>query len=358
MTADNEFTAPPDTSTATPDAASTELSNDAAMEAAWNAMQDDDTGEGDQLRGEDGKFAAKEGEETETAELEGAAEGEEPKDGNSAVTETDVPLPSNLYGLDAEWASLTPEQRTRFAERSNELNARMSDMGRQVSQFKPLQEASAEFAEYFNGNLKGADGNPISAADGIRYLANIQRSMDRDPANTLMNIIDTYGARQQVAQLLGVTAAPQAQQDNRLLNEITSLKQQIASLQSPDTVLKVLDERDAKSETSRLLSSEPLVKDIPESRLVFFINEGWEKLGQEASREAVLRYAVQAATEADPALRAKTQAAKQAATGDKQKAEAAKRATGVNVTSTSSGKARTMTDDQLMEAKWAELQAN
>lgn len=357
MTADNDFSTPTDTSTAPAEAVSTELSNDAAMEAAWNAMQEDQGGD-EPLRGEDGKFAAKEGEETKTAELEGAVEGEEPKDGNSAVTETDVPLPSNLYGLDAEWASLTPEARTRFAERSNELNARMSDMGRQVSQFKPLQEASAEFAEYFNGNLKGADGNPISAADGIRYLANIQRSMDRDPANTLMNIIDTYGARQQVAQLLGVTAAPQAQQDNRLLNEITSLKQQIASLQSPDTVLKVLDERDAKSETSRLLSSEPLVKDIPESRLVFFINEGWEKLGQEASREAVLKYAVQAATEADPALRAKTQAAKQAATGDKQKAEAAKRATGVNVTSTSTGKARTLTDDEAMNAKWAEMGLN
>lgn len=357
MTAD-EFSTPTDTSAAPAEAVSGELSNDAAMEAAWNAMQDDDAGEGDQLRGEDGKFAAKEGEETKTAELEGAAEGEEPKDGNSAVTETDVPLPSNLYGLDAEWASLTPEARARFAERSNELNARMSDMGRQVSQFKPLQEASAEFAEYFNGNLKGADGNPISAADGIRYLANIQRSMDRDPANTLMNIIDTYGARQQVAQLLGVQAAPVDSTNRELLSKIDRLEAIISKANDPSNVESIIENRELRSEGQRLKDSEPLVKEIPTARWDFFVKEGAETLGPNATVKAVFDYAVKAAIEADPALRAKTQAAKQAATGDKQKAEAAKRATGVNVTSTSTGKARTLTDDEAMNAKWAEMGLN
>jgi len=353
MTAD-DFTAATDTGAT--EVAAPELSQDDAMNAAWEAMHADEPEEG-QERGDDGKFKGKGGD-TETAELEGAAEGEEGEEGNSAVTETAIPLPSNLYGLDDVWAGLPVETQQKLAERTNELNSRMSDMGRQVSQAKPLMEVADKFSQYFNGNLKHPDGATVTPASAVEYLFGIQAAMDKDAPSTLMSIIDTYGARDKIAQMLGVQAAPQQQQDNRLLSEIAALKQEVSSLKNPENITKVLDQRETNSEISRLLSSEPLTKEIPENRLAFFISEGWDKLGGTASRKEVLDYAVKAAIEADPALRAKTQAALKAATGDKQKAEAAKRATGVNVTSTSSGKARTMSDDEAMTAKWAELGLN
>lgn len=347
----DEFTAPAETTTEVVQDTTQEITGDAAMEAAWAKMNPHEGVE----RGEDGKFKSEDGETEPEAELEGAAtEGEDDK-GNSAVT--DIPLPANLHGLEEDWATLPKAVQEKLSERVAELHARMSDMGRQSSQAKPLMEAANEFAEYFNGNIKGQDGEPVTPATAVKYLFNIQREMDRDAPKTLMNIIDTYGARDKIAAMLGVQAAPVDNTNRELLSKIDRLESIIASANDPSRVEKVIDAREAKSETSRLLSSEPLVKDIPEARLVFFIQEGWEKLGETATRESVLKYAVKAATEADPALRAKTEAAVKAAQVNTQKAEAAKRANGVNVTSTSTGKNRPMTDDQLMEAEWAKLQA-
>src|SRR4051812_20678696 len=99
MTAD-DFSAAPQAETIAQTPEAIEQSNDAAMEAAWAEMNKEPE------RAEDGKFKAADTETQEPAELEGAAEGEEPKEGNSAVASNDVPLPANLYGLDAEWAAL------------------------------------------------------------------------------------------------------------------------------------------------------------------------------------------------------------------------------------------------------------
>jgi len=357
MTAD-EFATPTDTAPIT-DTGASESSQEDAMNAAWDALHADDPEDNSgQERGEDGKFKSKEGVETETAELEGAAEGEEGKEGNSAVTETDIPLPSNLYGLDDVWQGLTPEARQKFAERSNELNSRMSDMGRQVSQAKPLLEVADKFSTYFNSNLKHPDGSPVTPASAVEYLFGIQAAMDKDAPATLMSIIDTYGARDKIAAMLGVQAAPVDQTNRELLAKIDRLEAFISKANDPSNIEEVITNRELRSEGQRLKDSEPLVKEIPAKRWDFFVNEGVENLGPNATVKAVFDYAVKAAIEADPALRAKTQAAQKAATGDKQKAEAAKRATGVNVTSTSSGKARTMSDDEAMSAKWAELGLN
>lgn len=355
MTAD-EFAVTPETGAVeTNDAPIIEQSQDEAMEAAWNAMQDDETS---QERGDDGKFKGKEGDGTDTAELEGAAEGEEKKEGNSAVTETDIPLPSNLYGLDDVWATMTPETRQKLAERSNELNARMSDMGRQVSQAKPLMEVADKFSTYFNSNLKHPDGSAVTPASAVEYLFGIQAAMDKDAPTTLMSIIDTYGARDKIAAMLGVQAAPTDNSSRELLAKIDRLEAIISKANDPSSVERIIESRELRSEGQRLKDSEPLVKEISEKRWDYFVSEGVENLGPNATVKAVFDYAVKAAIEADPALRAKTQAAQKAAKVDTQKAEAAKRATGVNVTSTSSGKARTLTDDEAMAASWAEMGLN
>ena len=159
---------------------------------------------------------------------------------------------------------------------------------------------------------------------------------------------------EKIAAMLGVQAAPQQQNDNRqLLAKIDRLEAIISQANDPSRLEEVITTRELRSEGQRLKDSEPLVKEIPEKRWDFFVNEGVEALGDKATVKAVFEYAVKAAIEADPALRAKTDAARKAAQVDVQKAEAAKRANGVNVTSTSTGKARPVSDDQAMEAVWA-----
>ncbi|WDR03629.1 hypothetical protein PSQ19_06045 [Devosia algicola] len=310
-------------------------------------------------RGENGKFVSPKGaeaeqtpeadEQTDAASLEGET-GEDQQDGSTPV---DVPLPANrlLNSMDAEWATLTPELQQKLTERSNELHTKLSEQGALVSKFKPLSEAAGEFAEYFNGNLKDANGEPISQADGIRYLAGIQRAMDTNPLETLMSIADTYGLREQLAATFGgeVKSVPADQQ--QLLNEIAGLKQTVARLQDPATFEGVLEQRDLKSEISRFASSKPHYAQV-EADLPFFINKAKTQLGEGAARTAILEKAYDLAVQADPALRAQTQQAAPAAKGNAAKAEAAKRANGVNVTSTSTGKAKQPSLDDELGAVW------
>jgi hypothetical protein len=329
---------------------------DADLEAIWN--RDNVTNGAD--RGEGGKFVSANAEPstelepeqvaepvTEPASLEGETGEEQP-----GSTPADVPLPPNWAGKEAVWSAIPAEHRPAIAQHQQELHSRLSDMGRQVSTYKPLQEAASEFAEYFNGNLKGSDGQPINPADGIRYLANIQRSMDKQPLETLLSIADTYNLREQLAKTFGGQVQSVPQDTKILLNEIAELKQALKARNPSAEIEQVIEARELKSEARRLQDSEPLFKEIKPERWDFFVKEGVQTLGENASVEAVFKYAVNAAVEADPALRAKAQAAKAANTGTQLKTEAAKRATSVNVTSTSSGKARQPSLDDELAAVW------
>lgn len=313
-------------------------------------------------RGEGGKFRSPNAGEQDTAQADdtqatdaGSLEGET-AGGQAGSTPAHVPLPPNWQGkpdLAAAWEAIPADQRPIIAQHEQELHSRLSDMGRQVSTFKPMQEVASEFAEYFNGNLKDASGQPINPADGIRYLANIQRSMDAAPFETLMSIADTYNLREQLAKHFGgqVQAVPQ---DSRiLLNEIAELKRTIAGLNNPANVEQVIEKRELQTELSRFASSKPLYAQV-EADLPFFITKAKTQLGYAATRTQVLERAYDLAVQADPALRAQAQTAAQAVThgNSAQKAEAAKRAAEVNVTSTSSGKQKQPSLDDELSAIW------
>ncbi len=325
------------------------LSDDAQMDAVWNRLVRDNGAER-----ENGRFASP------NKNTETPPEGGEGEAAPVEASAADVPLPANWNGLDEVWGKIPAEARAAIAEHQQQQHAKLSDMGRKVSQYEPLQQAASEFAEYFNGNLKGADGQPINPADGIRYLANIQRMMDRDAPTTILSIIDTYGARDKVAALLGVKAGdapPANDQTATLLDKIDRLEKHIlANGLDPSKVEQIVDRREQQraheEEVIRLTSAKPLMSEIPERRMVFFINEAWEKLGPDATKAAVLDHAYNAAIDADPALRAKSQAATQAAKDTAAKAEAAKRGSSVNLKSTGTGTPRVVSDDEAMEEVW------
>lgn len=350
-----ELAAPVDTGAAAAVAdgalADAALNNDSAvteddqLESAWAKLHPQDRVE----RAADGKFTN-----TKTP-LEGGEGGEQQADASTVAA--DVPLPANWNGLDEVWAKIPADARTAIAEHQQQQHAKLSDMGRKVAAYEPLQQAASEFAEYFNGELVGADGKPISPADGIRYLANIQRMMDRDAPKTILSIIDTYGAREAVAALLGVQAGDKPTDTNAaLLAKIDRLERTLQGANDPSKIEQVVDRREAQrqheQEVIRLTSAKPLFSKIPEARMVFFINEAWDKLGDSASKSAVLDHAYNAAIEADPALRAQSQAATKAAEDTAAKAEAAKRATGVNLKSTGTGTPRVVSEDEAMEEVW------
>ena len=329
---------------------------DSELDAIWdreNVTNGADRGEGGKFVSAGADNAGNGADGAETGSLEGGKAAAELPNGSTPAAA--APLPANrlLNSLDAEWATLTPEVQAKLTERSNELHTRLTQMGQQVSTFKPLQEAASEFAEYFNGNLVGADGQAISPADGIRYLVGIQKAMDTNPLQTLLSIADTYNLRADLAKVFGgqVQAVPVEQQ--QILSEIAGIKQVVGRLQSPANVEEVIERREFQAELSRFAEAKPhweqVVPDLP-----FFITKAKTQLGENAGRTAILEKAYDLAVQADPALRAQTEAAKTAAKGSAAKAEGAKRAAGVNVASTPSGKAREPSLDDALGAIWDE----
>lgn len=345
------------------EAISNEAQIDAALAEVWD-RQNDSTGS---ARDENGRFTSANANAADGANGEGGngAEGNAADAGNTNSLEgeggeggqdgstpgSEIPLPAFLKGKDALWASVPAEQKPEMAAHLNDLNVRMSKMGQQVSQYQPLMDVAAEFSEYWNGMIDQG-GNPLPPAEGVRYLANIQRSMDRDPFNTLLSIADTYNLRPQLAKAFGgqVQQVPQDQQ--ALLQEIAGLKEALRA--RPDVSAEVneaISRRDQQSELQAFAQSKPLWNHVADD-LPFFISKAKTQLGGDAGRTAVLSLAYDLAVQADPALRQLAAATKVPAGRSKEKAESAKRAASVNAPSSTPGKAKELSLDDELAAVW------
>ena len=338
----------------------TTSSDDAEMSAVWDRLMVNNGAD----RADDGKFQSADPEKREAARtvpLEGGSEGEAAAD-TSTVT-ADVPLPPNWQGRDALWAKLPADVKAEVAAFQSEQHAKFSDMGRKLAAYEPLGSVGAEITDYLRQAAErsgGAYDGPQSAAEGVAYLFNIQRMMDADPSSTILQIMDTYGVRDQIAAMLGGQSSEGADsspgRENALLAEIRRLESIVRQSADPQRIEQIVDQKTARqahdAEVSRLLASKPLANEIEPDDLVFFINKAWKALGPDAAKSAVFDHAYNAAVEASPTLRAKSSAAVEAARDASQKAQGAKRATSVNVTSTGPAKPRIPTEDELLEAAW------
>lgn len=321
--------------------------DDADLEAIWNKNERDNG-----AAREDGRFVSPDPEKRAADPLEGG-KGEGQADVSSTPDTASVPLPANWRGKEEVWNKVPADLKPVLAEIDGGLHRTLSEQGRQLSTLKPVAEVIQKNSQYFNGSVKGADGQPITPAAGIEYLFNVQKAMDTNAVDTLLTIADRYGARDKLAAALGQKPA-EGQGDQALRNEIAGLKQQISALLNPANIDGRINQKleeqaaalAAAEEVKSLSKDKPLFSEIPEKRMVNFINDAWERLGDTAEKSAVFDLAYDMAVNADPALRAKAAAAKASAAQDPKKVDAAKRANGVNVTSTSSGKGRTLTEDE------------
>jgi hypothetical protein len=357
MTLENTTTAAPDTSAA---AAPVVDTTDADLGAVWDKFERDNGAERD-----GGKFASPDpAKKTDVAATAGDGKGEERTGGGLTPDAGSAPLPDNwkgIQGADAikdAWAKAPAEVRSFVAAREQELQQRLSDHGRQLSGYKPIQDIIDRNGKYFDPNTgkKMADGKVVTPALAVEYLFNVQNAMDAQPVETIMDIIDRYGIRDKVAALFGQPASQGG--ESELRREIAGLKQLLANVNNPasidDRISQKLQERDsmtaAQEELTRLSADKPLYSEIPEADMVESIHKARRKLGEAASKEAVFNLAYDMAVNADPDLRTKAAAAKPAAPKDAGKVDAAKRANSVNIPSTASGKARVLSEDEELAA--------
>lgn len=348
-------------------ATNSDAATDADLGAVWDRMERDNGAE----RGADGRFAssaasgaekdanaASEAAEGEVKEpLEGGEGGEAPE-GETSTLPADVPLPSNWRGLEEVWGKLPAEVREPIAAHEAKLHQTLSQQGQTLAAYKPLGEVVGEYKEYFNGEKMN-----VRPHEAFSFLMSMQRGMDTKPVETVLEIIDRYDLRGKLAEVFAAQpkTGEQQQADNSqaLLAEIGQLKQTIREMSDPSKIdariSQKLNEDRAATQVSdvigRVSKDMPLYADVEES-LPDFIRMSWAKLGDTASQEAVLKRAYDMAVNADPDLRAKAAALKTAAAADPKLVADAKKANASNIRSTSTGKPREATEDELLSGIW------
>jgi len=334
----------------------TNISDDDALGAAFDRVSRDNG-----AARENGRFASPKpnGQQEPTNEepLEGGG-GEDTEAADTSTPAADVPLPSSWRGKEELWGKIPAEVKADLRAHQEGLHKTLSQQGQALSAFKPLSDVFGEFKEYFNG-----ERGQYKPDEAVRFLFAVQRSMDDKPVETILDIADRFEVRDKLIAALGGTVADPAaggRQNNEqaFLTQISQLKADVARLSDPSKI----DERITKKLTedrqqlevdeviSRVSKDMPLYDQIPEPDLVTFIQVAKQKLGSAASHEAVLKRAYDMAVHADPDLRAKAAALASAAATDPDRVAAAKRANATNLRSTSSGRARELTQEEELEA--------
>lgn len=338
--------------------------------------------EGQPQRGPDGKFAPRAGAAAEpgpAAEgdqaplLEGGEAEPDPDDASSTVSTDGQALPANWVGKEALWGQIPPELRPAIAEHQREMHSRMSEQGRQLGAIRPVAQALGEFSEYFDGSLKGSDGSVVQyqPADAVRFLFQVQKSMDNAPIPTILEIADRYGIRSQLAAALGGAGGQESGDSEALptaeLHELRStvaeLRAQLAGLADPDKLGEridtVMETKAMSTELAAFASSpqQPLFADVA-ADMPFFISKAWAKLGANATRLQVLSHAYKSAVAADPELARKQAALDAAATRENGKGNQQAAAKAINITSQRTGKARQQTEDELLSETFDRAKAS
>ena len=354
-------------------------SDDDQLGAIWDQVERDNGA----ARAEDGKFrspnaeastAPKENAEITETPLEGEGGGEDGEKTDSTPVVSTAPLPANWVGsdgkirpdLEAIWNKLPPEDQQTLSRQQTDLHSRMSEQGRQIGALRPLNDVVERHRDLLEGRTL-QDGSPVSPQAAIDFLFTAQRKLEADPASALIEIADTFGARDQLIAALVAAGSGQQRQPNPTPRQSAGL----TPAQIEEMVNSRLDHRlsedaalrAAEAELDRLSKDKPFYAEIPESKMVNFILMSREDLGDAASPEAVFSRAYDMAVNADPILRAKAAAVnapqpKPAAQTDPKKTAGAKLAASVNVTSTKAGAPRKLSEDDELSGLYDELKAS
>jgi hypothetical protein len=247
------------------------------------------------------------------------------------------------------WSKLPEPERDRLGKWSQELHVKMSDMGRQVAQFREIQPVVERMTQAFP-NKFGPGGVP--PVQGLAALVDAAYMLDRQPVQALMQLAQESGVLPQLAQALGAQGGGDANVA-ALQQTISQLRNELAGYVSPDRIQQQIDHamtvREIASSVERFKAEKPFYAEV-EADLPAFIEIAWSKK-PDASPAEIHQLAYDMAVNADPAVRAKAQAAAiKAAPKPDPKAAAAKKAASINVTSTANGAAPMSEEDEMRAA--------
>lgn len=287
---------------------------------------------------------------------------EEPAEPDDTDQPDDPPVevPSGLpAALKDAWGDMSEAARTAVLQDRDGLHRKLSDMGRQVQGIGPIRDVLVEMTQKLPAM---ADMRPEDAAREIMQLAEISQKFNDDPVNTMLGLVKQHGLEQALAQALtGQEVTQGARGSAALQQEITSLKRQLAQVSDPEYIRQHVQQfttadrvqSDVQQFAATAEHWQAVEDDLPQ-----FIPLARAKLGEGTAPGAVLEAAYKMALKInDLDTQAPPPPADEAkATTDPERTKAAIQAKSVNVSGKSTGKARTLSEDEELAAAYVRAQ--
>jgi len=261
--------------------------------------------------------------------------------------------------LREQWKDIPQAARDAITADRSALNARLSDMGRQVQGIGPIREALVEAVKTLPSL---ADMRPEDVAKEVFQIAEMSHQFNTQPVETMLGLIQKHNMGEAVMQALsGQSVTGDAQNNVAMQQHIARLEARIQQLGDPkylqEQVTNITSQERVLSDVTSFADQAEHWADV-EPHIPSFIPIIQQKLGEGAAPRAVLEAAYQMAIDTFmPEAKAPAQAAIEAAPEpDPKQAERAIKAKSVNVSGKATGKHREMTEDELLDAAWERTQ--
>ena len=319
-----------------------EVSEDAAMDALFDSLQEPDD-----------QTADEQPETPEDAPDDSAEHEEEAEQEPSVEAPSDVP-----YAIKQHWKDIPETARDAILESQREMGRKLADQGRQVQGIAPIRDVLTRAVQDLPAlaNMK-----PEAAAEQIFELAKMSNDFTSNPVDTLMGYIKKHNLSVPMARALA--GQPQTNQGApELQNEIKRMNREIERISDPKYMREHLEsfnnETQVHSSVQEFASTAKHWRAV-EDHMPAAIQYVQATLSSDASPKDVLSKAYDlAVSQFVPDAKARTGVAADEAARpiDPERSKAAMKAKSVNVQSRSSGKARNMSEDELLSATFDKLQ--
>jgi len=288
---------------------------------------------------------------TEEAPVEAAEEAPEATKEPVVASPPPSELPSGVKGV---WGDIPAQAREAIIESQREMGNKLADQGRFIQALNPIKDVLTRAAQEIP-NLMNM--RPEQVASEIMVLAKISKELEEKPVETLMGIVQKRGLGAQMAAALGGQVAPDTKYVTDLQNEVRTLQRKLEQVSDPNYLRTQVSQYTAETQAESLVTEFAATVEHwgeMEPHIPTYIPIVRSELGPNASAKDVLKAAYELAVQRRmPETKAKEPPVDEAkVVPDPKKTEAAIKAKSVNVSSTTTGKQREMTEDEILSAAY------
>lgn len=236
-------------------------------------------------------------------------EADQPKDKASEPSGA-IAAPSSWSAeVREKWASLPPDVQSYIAQRETEAHKRISQMGQELSQYKPLGELRTRTQDVF-------DRNGLTFEQGLERLVYAQQVLEANPMQGLAAIAQSYGI--DLTKAFGGQQAQQGQADPRIARleqELNQYKAVLTNQQRESMASRMREQREQEAWAAKTVEEWANGKeylDAVREDMQRLLSSGVATDLDDAYNTAILR---------NPEIRSQVEAAQRAQSEAKERAE-------------------------------------